>query len=319
MKQPNAVSGALLVLAAGVLWGTVGPAQVLAEAPATPAALGTARILSGGLILALIVLVTTPRAFGGLRRASWPPLLAASAATGVFQAAFLTAVDRTGAAVATAVVFGVAPVSTGVCERIVLRTRLSRRWTVGTVCAVAGCALLTAPMSTSRLDLSGVALALMAGMCFGIYTVAARLLVLRQVGMAAAVAMTLLVGGALLLSWTFAGLADLAAPRSLLLVAWLGPVATSAAYMLFVGGLRRVSAATAGTLSLAEPLVAAVLAVLVLGERMPAPVTAGLLLLLGGLVVVSLPAGRPGAAQRRNRQFLHSASSRADSASLPES
>jgi DME family drug/metabolite transporter len=154
-------------------------------------------------------------------------------------------------------------------------------------------------MSTSRLDLSGVALALMAGMCFGIYTVAARLLVLRQVGMAAAVAMTLLVGGALLLPWTFAGLADLAAPRSLVLVAWLGPVATSAAYMLFVGGLRRVSAATAGTLSLAEPLVAAVLAVLVLGERMPAPVTAGLLLLFGGLVIVSLPARRPGAAQRR--------------------
>ncbi|MFC9971037.1 DMT family transporter [Spirillospora sp. NPDC127200] len=297
MKRPNAVPGALLVLAAGVLWGTVGPAQVLADAPASPAVLGAARILSGGLILALIVLATSPRAFAGLRRTAWPPLLAAASATAVFQAAFLTAVERTGAAVATAVVFGLAPVSTGVCERIVLRTRLTRRWMVGTGCAVAGCALLTAPMSAGRPDPLGVALALLAGMCFGVYTIAARLLVLRRVGMVAAVAVTLLVGGALLLPWTFAGLAQPAAPRSLGLVAWLGPVATSAAYMLFVGGLRRVSAATAGTLSLAEPLVAAVLAVLVLNERMPVPVMAGSLLLLGGLVIVSLPARRPVAAQ----------------------
>ncbi|MFI6520378.1 DMT family transporter [Spirillospora sp. NPDC050679] len=297
MKQSNAVPGALLVLAAGVLWGTVGPAQVLADAPASPAVLGAARILSGGLILALIVLATAPRAFAGLRRTSWPPLLAAAIATAVFQAAFLTAVERTGAAVATAVVFGLAPVSTGACERIALRTRLTRRWTIGTACAVAGCALLTAPMSAGRPDPLGVALALLAGVCFGVYTVAARQLVLRRVGMVAAVAVTLLVGGALLLPWTFTGFAQLAAPRSLGLVAWLGPVVTSAAYMLFVGGLRRVSAATAGTLSLAEPLVAAVLAVLVLNERMPAPVMAGSLLLLGGLVVVSLPTRRPVAAQ----------------------
>ncbi|WP_067480158.1 EamA family transporter [Actinomadura hibisca] len=215
----------------------------------------------------------------------------------MFQAAFLTAVERTGAAVATAVVFGLAPVSNGACERIVLRTRLTCRWMIGTVCAVTGCALLTAPLSTGRPDPLGIALALLAGACFGVYTIAARLLVLRQVGMAAvAVAVTLLVGGALLLPWTFTGFAQLAAPRPLGLVAWLGPVTTSAAYMLFVGGLRRVSAATAGTPSLAEPLVAAVL---VLDERIPAPVVAGSLLLLGGLVIVSLPTRGPGAARRR--------------------
>ncbi|GAA0227561.1 EamA family transporter [Actinomadura nitritigenes] len=306
MDRRNNPSAVLLVLAAGVLWGTVGPAQVLAGSAANPVAVGGARILSGGVILAALVLAADPRAFRTLSRRTWPPVAAASAATGVFQASFFSAVGRTGAAVATAVVFGLAPVSTGLCERLVLRTRLGGRWWAGTACAIGGVALLTAPGPDARVDLLGVGLSLVAGTCFGVYTVSAKVLTGRSgpgggaTGMAAAVSVTLLAGGSVLLPWTLADLPALAAPRSAALVAWLGVAATAAAYMFFVTGLNRVSAATAGTLSLAEPLVAAVLAVAVLGERMSGRVAAGAVLLLGGLVVVSLPARtRPDRRTRR--------------------
>ncbi|TDB96865.1 DMT family transporter [Actinomadura sp. 7K534] len=289
----------MLVLVAGVLWGTVGPAQVLAESAASPVAVGGARIFSGGLILAALVLVARRRAFLALTRRTWGPLLAAAAATGTFQAAFFTSVNRTGAAIATAVVFGLAPVSTGLCERIVLGTGLSRRWWAGTACAIGGVALLMAPASNGGAggaggaDPVGIALSLVAGTCFGVYTVSAKVLTGRDVGMAAAVSVTLLAGGAVLLPWTLTELPALAAPRSALLVAWLGIAATAAAYMCFVTGLARVTAAAAGTLSLVEPLVAAGLALVLLGERMSAPVAAGALLLLGGLFVVSVPALSP--------------------------
>lgn len=285
------------MLAAGVLWGTVGPAQVLAESPAGPVAVGGARIFSGGLILAGLVLLTGRRAFGTPPRRAWGPLAAASAATGTFQAAFFSAVNLTGAAVATAVVFGLAPVSTGLCERIVLGSRPSRRWWAGTACATGGVALLTLPGAAAGIDPAGIALSLLAATCFGVYTVSAKILTGRGAGMAAAVSVTLLAGGAALLPWTLAELPALAAPRSAALVAWLGVAGTAVAYMCFVAGLGRVTAAAAGTLSLAEPLVAAGLAVLLLGERVPAPVAAGSLLLLSGLVIVSVPArvprGRP--------------------------
>ncbi|WP_242911164.1 DMT family transporter [Actinomadura terrae] len=290
MNRRNNSSGVLLVLAAGVLWGTVGPAQVLAEPSASPVAVGGARIITGGLVLAAVVLMTNPRSFLTLRRPAWPPLLAAATATGTFQASFFGAVDRTGAAVATAVVFGLAPVSTGLCERIVLGTGLSRRWCAGTACAVGGVGLLAVPGPSVHADPAGIGLGLVAGTCFGVYTVSAKKLTGRDVGMTAAVSVTLLVGGAALLPWTLTGLPALAAPRPVALVAWLGIATTAAAYMFFVTGLLRVSAATAGTLSLAEPLVATALAIAVLGERMAAPVAAGSLLLLGGLTVVSWPA-----------------------------
>ncbi|MBT2211692.1 DMT family transporter [Actinomadura sp. NEAU-AAG7] len=310
MNRRNNSSGVLLVLAAGVLWGTVGPAQVLAEPSASPVAVGGARIITGGLVLAAVVLATNPRSFLTLRRPAWPPILAAATATGTFQASFFGAVDRTGAAVATAVVFGLAPVSTGLCERLVLGTGLSRRWWAGTACAVGGVGLLTVPGSSADADLGGIALGLAGGTCFGVYTVSAKTLTGRDVGMTAAVSVTLLAGGSALLPWTLAGLPALADPRPLALVGWLGIATTAAAYMFFVTGLVRVSAATAGTLSLAEPLVATGLAIAVLGERMAAPVAAGSLLLLGGLIVVSWPdrappgeehgepSGRDGSAER---------------------
>lgn len=52
----------------------------------------------------------------------------------------------------------------------------------------------------------------------------------------------------------------------MLVVLQLGVVATAMAYLLFVKGLMGVPASTAVTLSLAEPLTAALLGILVVGE-----------------------------------------------------
>jgi DME family drug/metabolite transporter len=297
VKQREQRSGVLLVLSAGVLWGTVGPAQVLAGSAVEPAALGGARILLGGLVLAAAVLATDPASVRALTARRWPALLAASAATATFQTAFLMSVAATGAAVATAVTFGITPVTTGLAERIVFGTRLSRRWTAGTLCAVLGCAVLVIPAGGAQVDVLGAAFGVVAGGCFGVYTVAAKHLIGHGAAMPAAVAVTLLIGGAVLAPWTIAALPALVTPRILVLVLWLGPITAAAAYWFFVTGLRRVSAATAGTLSLVEPLVATALALLVLGERPSAPVAAGAVLLLGGLVIVS----RQGAAGRNGR------------------
>jgi DME family drug/metabolite transporter len=62
-----------------------------------------------------------------------------------------------------------------------------------------------------------------------------------------------------------------------------------AGYVLFGWGLAHVPASTATTLSLLEPAVAAVLAVLVVGERLPPPGWAGIALVVGCLAVLALP------------------------------
>jgi len=287
--------GSFQVLAAAALWGTTGPVQVLASLHMAPAAVGAVRILTGGLVLLVWSLARRPPGSApplsvALGRRYWPPLLAASCATGVFQAAYFTSVSRTGAALATAIVFGVAPVATGLAARVTDRSPLGHGWAASTACAIAGCALLLLPDHAGRADVLGVILAIVAAACYAVYTVSAKRLADDGAPMTAAVSITLITGGLMLTPWLITAGPGLFTGRALVTVAWLGPVTTAMAYTLFVQGLRTVSAATAGTLSLAEPLVAAAAGIGLLHEHMTVPAVIGCGLLAAGLASAALVA-----------------------------
>ncbi|MFH8468717.1 DMT family transporter [Streptomyces sp. NPDC017991] len=281
--------GAGLVLGAAVLWGTVGPAQVLASSTMTPAALGGWRLAVGGLILAVFtVRRTTVRAL--TTRAVVRPLLICAVSTGVFQAALLSSVERTGAALATVVALGVAPAAIGLCARWITGERMTAVWTAGTAAAVLGCALLLTPGSAG-VDALGLLLAVVAGACYGLYTVFAKKLAAvvpadRLPGLAA---LSLLAGALPLAPWMVGGAAPVRQGDTLTLIAWLGVATTALAYWLFTTGLTRVRATTAGTLSLAEPLAAALISVLLLHEHLSAVAWAGGALILTGMITMCLP------------------------------
>ncbi|MFF8592072.1 DMT family transporter [Streptomyces sp. NPDC015220] len=294
-KAGNAVRGGGVapVLTAAFLWGTVGPAQLLAESSASPVAIGGCRMLLGGFVLGLF----TARRAGFLslwqRPARWW-MLVSVLVTAAFQACFLEAVDRSGAALATAVTFGTVPVVSGVCGRVLAGERLSGVWVCGTACAVGGIALLLVPADGGPTGSAGVLLGMVAGASFGVYIAATRQLAQRGADTSAAAPTSVFGAGILVLPWVLAHPGGLAEPRTLVLVGWLALGTTALGYLLFTWGVTRISGATVGTLSLAEPLVATVLGVLLLGERLGAPAVSGAVLLLGGLVLVSVPARRAG-------------------------
>ena len=100
-------------------------------------------------------------------------------------------------------------------------------------------------------------------------------------------AVTLSIGAVLLAPVLFIRGAELTGPRPVAMLAWLGLVATAGTYLLFARGLTRLPAATVATLNLAEPLIAATLGVLLLGERPGARAAVGALSLLTGLVLTA--------------------------------
>jgi DME family drug/metabolite transporter len=89
----------------------------------------------------------------------------------------------------------------------------------------------------------------------------------------------------------------LAQPRGLAVALHLGLVATAAAYFLFGRGLVAIPVAAAVTLSLAEPLTAGTLGVVLLGEQLTTPAVLGIGLILGGLVLLSLGGRRRSGAE----------------------
>jgi DME family drug/metabolite transporter len=276
------------VLAATSLWGTSGPAQVLAHADASPGAVGSARLLVGGVVLGGAALASEPSVRRWFCRGDWKWVALAAASTGVFQAVFFAAVDRTGAALATLVALGAAPVATGLAARGVQREALTAAWLVATVVAIAGCALLLAPGAEGSVDGLGIVFALVAAACYGGYTVAAKRLVAADRPIEGVIAVTLF-GGALVLAPALADRGSgLLSARGVMLTGWLALASTALAYTLFVRGLRQVPASVAGVLSLAEPLVAVLLAVVLLGERLGAKAFVGAAVLLVGITLSSL-------------------------------
>jgi drug/metabolite transporter, DME family len=149
--------------------------------------------------------------------------------------------------------------------------------------------LLLLPGETTGVDAIGVTLALLAAGCYGGYTVAAKRLLQTDRPVEGVIAATLLGGGLLLAPAFVDRSAGLVSARGIGLTAWLALASTALAYVLFVRGLRAIPASTAGTLGLAEPLVAVALAVLVLGERLAPLAIVGGLLLLSGIALAALP------------------------------
>ena len=278
----------LLIVGAAVLWGTTGTAQDLGDVGASPVAVGTVRILLGGLLLALIA-SRSARPTG-----PWAAYVVGAVAVAGYQASFFAAVDRAGVALGTLVAIGSGPVFTGVVALLASGERPVPRWYAATGLAVVGCGLLLAPGGDSALDAGGLLLALAAGLSYAVYTVAAKAVLDRDVPGPTVMAVFFL-GGALLLlpSLLVADTDGLASGRGIAMDLWLGVATTAVSYLLFSAGLRRLRASTVATLSLTEPLTAALLGVLVLGERPGGIAALGAALLLSGLVVISTDRGAP--------------------------
>ena len=75
-------------------------------------------------------------------------------------------------------------------------------------------------------------------------------------------------------------------PRTIAVALHLGLAATALSYLLFARGLQSVQVATAVTLSLAEPMTAAILGVVIIGEQLNLQALCGISLIFSGLAVL---------------------------------
>ena len=295
-SSTRAAGGALAILVGAAAWGSTGTAAHFGPTGASSASIGAARIVLGGVLL-LGIAVRTADGRAAVRslltggRALLGALVLAAAAVGGYQLCFFTAVRMTGVAIGTVVAIGSAPVFTGVLSRATGGPRLGSRWMLATGAAVAGCSVLVTSGRAAGANPAGIALALAAGLCYAIYAVAAARLI--SAGSPESAVMGLLFGGAAVLlapvlaatspGWLLTG-------RGISVTAYLGVITTVVAYLLYGRGLRTVAAPVAVTLGLAEPVVAAFLGLVVLGERLTGPALAGLALV--GLALAALVMGR---------------------------
>ncbi|QUS37308.1 DMT family transporter [Falsirhodobacter algicola] len=296
--------GIAAVLVASALWGTTGTVAALAPGVAA-ATMGAAAMGVGGLLQALRAAPDMARSAPQLRRhAGILPL--AALAVAVYPLAFYSSMRAAGVIVGTAVSIGSAPLFSALVEMVADGLRPGRRWLAGALMGIAGITLLTAGghgtagAGTGHAAL-GVGLGLVAGLTYALYSwIAGRAM---RAGLPGGATMgtifgggglllmpvLLLTGGPLLASWgnAAAGL-------------WmaLGPMFLG--YVCFGHGLARIRASEATTLTLTEPVIAALLAMAVLHERLSGPAWVGVALVAGCMLCIALPQRRLAAGNVRH-------------------
>lgn len=276
-------------MSAALLWGTTGTAQTFAPADFEPVVIGQLRLAVGGLLLMLLAM-----ARGEIRHLrSWPlkSVFLAAAATATYQVTFFAAVAKTGVAVGTVVGIGSAPIMAGLIGFFSLSQRPGRWWGRATLLAIIGCTLLTLSSSQTEVQVNpaGLLLALAAGTSYAVYTFAIKGL-LRDHPPNAVMAVIVCLAAILILPLLPGrNLAWLLQPTAIAVVSYLGVFTMALSYWLFSRGLLAVPATTAVTLTLAEPLTAALLGVFVVGEQLSLAAWTGLLLIVCGLLMLTIP------------------------------
>ncbi|MEZ5645576.1 MAG: DMT family transporter [Burkholderiaceae bacterium] len=274
------------VVGAAILWGTTGTSQALAGGSLSSLWFGAMRLTFAALFFACFAAATR-----GLTRRAWQNLpltvaLGAGLCMAVYNLAFFAGVKLTGVGVGTAIALGSGPIWAGLLQAVFQRQPPTAAWWGGTAIAITGGVMLSTGSRHQDLSALGIVLCLTSGLSYAIYT----LLNKRLVGHAPASSITLAAFGvaalvALPAATLQVGLPQFNAP-DLLAVAYTGIVTAGVGYLLFSFALHHIRPATAVTLALTEPVVAFMLAMLLLGEPGSMTAISGLALVVAGVLGV---------------------------------
>ena len=292
----------LLVIAASVCWGTTGTAQALGPDDASAIAFGATRNVVGAVVL-VAVAVARRRLMAGVRAIERRQLLLAALTAAVFQLSFFGGVRLAGVAIGTVVSIGSGPIWGGALGWVARGERPGRRWAVATALALTGVALLaTTDSGGDPVDGRGILLALCAGLGYATFTLFSKNLTEQHDPDLVMTWVFVLSAGLLLPVGLTAGIGPLLNASGMASALWLGVVSLALAYLLFGRGILGVAVATATTLSLAEPLTASLLAVLLLDEQLTPAAAGGIVLVLAGLAALAVATPRQLIARSNRRR-----------------
>ncbi|MEZ9177343.1 DMT family transporter [Vibrio kanaloae] len=265
-------TGTLAILFASILWGTTGTAASFAP-DLSPLAIGAFSMGVGGLLQAGLAYRKILFAFDKLLQNK--KLLAVSAlALAVYPLAFYSSMKLSGVAIGTVVSIATAPFFSALLECLISKkNNINKRWLTSFAIGVVGIGLLVFSESSSAnesgddLKLLGITLGLLAGLCYAIYSWATKALIDKDIKSQAAMGSIFGLGAMLLLPtlW-FTGENLFSSQTNVLVISYLTLIPQCLGYVAFSFGLRHVTASSANLLTLFEPVVAAVLAVCVVGE-----------------------------------------------------
>lgn len=267
MNSSNATKiGLIGLLGSSFFFSTATTARALADNPGTALSVAAWRIFLGGAGIALFVLFK----YGWQSvkkvlkiRVIW--LLGTF--TFLFQVAMFYAAPKIGVAVGALVAIGSSSFLAGLIAWLSGFGKPTGIWSLSTVVAVFGLTLLTG--FNGNLEISGVLAALLAGLMAAIFVVRSIHIIKTfeldgilingvMMGIGAMIAAPIAIANS---NWIISS-------KEILLIIYLGPIATTLGNIFYGIGLHNLSPGTVATIMMLEPVGATTWGIFILGEKL---------------------------------------------------
>ncbi len=265
--------GTLSILFASTLWGTTGTAASLAP-DVSALAIGAFSMGIGGFMQACLSAKSLKRDFRKVVHKK-KTLLVSIIALATYPLAFYSSMRFAGVAIGTVVSISTAPFFSALLECLFSRNQtITKRWMMSFAIGVIGITLLLASESSANSlfdhDMKhwGVLLGLLAGLTYAIYSWGVKTMIDHGIESQTAMGSVFGIGGVLLLPTLFITGDNLfASSTNTTVMLYMALIPMGLGYVAFGFGLRFVTASGASILTLFEPVIAAALAVAIVGEE----------------------------------------------------
>lgn len=297
--------GVVALLLACTFWGTTGMAASFIPG-INPIAIGASTMGIGGVILGLTALPGVRAVWKNL--GAIPLVMMGALGLAVYSTVFYIGMSWAGVALGNVIALGSAPLFAGLIEWVVDKQRPSSRWLIATAITVAGGVMLVSGRNfgedggevvrDSAMVTAGIGLALIAGFAYALYTYMANKLMKPHVdrpqglGHRPVISTIQLVSAVPLIVILVALVcADPGQftnqPFAIPVMAYLVLFPTAVGHLLLAVGLGAMPASRAAVYTLFEPVVAVVLAVVIVGEVISPIGWTGLVVVLMGLLFLT--------------------------------
>ncbi len=288
----NKYLGVLAVILASLLWGTTGTAATFAPA-LSPLFIGSFAMGIGGILqcgLATVKIVHDR----ALLAVHCRFLIVGALAVAIYPLAFYSSMRLSGVTIGTVVSIGSAPILSAIIEYFSRDFQLNKQWAMGALLGIIGMVMLafsdnaSTTIQYTHVNL-GILLGLVAGLTYALYSWSARQLMLKGVNTKAAMGATFGCGGLLLIPvMLITGSAFVTSWNNMAVGFYMALIPMFLGYLCYGFGLSKISASMATTITLLEPVIAAILAMLIVGECLSLIGWIGMLLIFICLIMVTL-------------------------------
>lgn len=290
-QKSNTALSAMQVLLSALLWGTLGVfVTFLRQAGFSTMQIVFLRAAVSVVLLAVIILIRDRSKFRIRLRDGWIFIGTGLISFTLFTVCNQISMRLCSLSIAAALLY-TSPAFILIFSAILFRERLTAAKLISIAVTVFGCFLVSGLLTPGAvISVPGVLAGIASGLCYGLYSIFGRFGVEKYDTLTVTFYTFLLAAAA---SLPFADFASMPAVFSsadwvLPLVCAFGPITCLLPYLFYTAGLAGLEPSMAGILATLEPVVSALLSVIVFHEAMNWQKVLGMVCILGSVVIVNL-------------------------------